>query len=78
MNELLSSSNYPPNSARAVHAGLLPLRYCATRFASRTPTWRLPVPGHVAGLVAGTSWEVQDVVGFAGLVVLVLIGEEFD
>ena len=26
------------------------------------PTWRLLVPGHVAGLVAGPSWEVQEAV----------------
>ena len=62
LNELLILFNYPPGSARALLAGTLPLRYYATRFASRTPTWRLPVPGHVAGLVAGTSWEVQEVV----------------
>ena len=33
-------------------AGTLPLRYCAARFACKTPTWRLPVSGHVARLVA--------------------------
>ena len=33
-------------------AGTLPLRYCAARFACRVPTWRLPVSGHVARLVA--------------------------
>ena len=60
MNELLSLFNYPPGSARALLAGTLPLRYCTTRFAIRTPTWRLPVPGHVAGLVACTSWEVLE------------------
>ena len=32
--------------------GTLPLRYCAARFACKTPTWRLPVSGHVARLVA--------------------------
>ena len=46
------------SSARALLAGTLPLRYCATRFASGTLTWRLPVPG----LVAGTFWEVQEAV----------------
>ena len=30
----------------------LPLRYCATRFACKVPTWRLPVGGGVAGLLA--------------------------
>ena len=29
----------------------LPLRFCAARFASRAPTWRLPVSGHVSRLV---------------------------
>ena len=51
LNELLQLFNYPPRSARALLASTLPLRYCAARFASRAPTWRLPVPGHVAGLV---------------------------
>ena len=37
LNELLSLFNYPPGSARALLAGILLLRYCATRFASRTP-----------------------------------------
>ena len=27
------------------------LEYCAVRFPSRVPTWRLPVSGHAAGLV---------------------------
>ena len=82
LNELLILFNYPPGSARALLAGTLHLRYCASRFASRTLTWRLPVPGHVAGLVAVHSEVFQEVVaegvGFAGLVVLVLDGKEFD
>ena len=32
--------------------GILPLRYCAARFAHNTPTWRLPVSGKVSRLVA--------------------------
>ena len=32
--------------------GTLPLRYCAARFACQSPTWRLPVSGHVARLIA--------------------------
>ena len=36
-------------------AGTLPLRYCTARFASRTATWRLPVSGHVARMVAAGS-----------------------
>ena len=31
--------------------GSLPLRYCSSRFASRTPFWVLPVPGHVIDLL---------------------------
>ena len=51
-NELLGLFQYPPGSGRASLAGTLPLRYCAARFACKTPTWRLPVSGHVARLVA--------------------------
>ena len=50
---------YPVGSGRALLAGTLPLRYCFDRFACRTPTWRLPASGHVAGLVPA-------VVGVAG------------
>ena len=32
-------------------SGTLPLRYCAARFAYSTPTWRLPVSGHVERLI---------------------------
>ena len=65
LKELLQLFRSPPRSALALLAGTLPLRYCAVRFASRVPTWRLPVPGHVAGLVTvadvaevgeGVSW----------------------
>ena len=52
LDELLGLFRYPPRSGRALLAGTLPLRYCAARFACRTPTWRLPVSGHVARLVA--------------------------
>ena len=52
LNELLGLSSYPPGSARALLAGTLPHRYCAAKFASRIPTWRLPVSGHAASLVA--------------------------
>ena len=51
LNELLRLFGYPSGSAAALLAGTLPLRYCTTRFASRIPTWRLPVPGHAASLV---------------------------
>ena len=43
---------YPPGSSGALLAETLPLRYCCARFACRVPFWTLPVPGHVAGLVA--------------------------
>ena len=52
LDELLGLFRYPPRSGRALLTGTLPLRYCAARFACRTPTWRLPVSGHVARLVA--------------------------
>ena len=84
MDELLGLFRYPPRSGRALLAGTLPLRYCAARFACRVPTWRLPASGHVARLVAiyceaadGSGDEVL-VREFAGLVVLVLGGKEFD
>ena len=49
LNELLQLFRYPPGSAPAFLAG-------AVRFASKFPSWRLPVPGHAAGLVtAGSS-----------------------
>ena len=31
--------------------GTLPLRYCTGKFAGKVPTWRLPVDGHVLGLI---------------------------
>ena len=52
LNELLGLFQYPPGSGRALVGGTLPLRYCSARFACRTPTWRLPVSGHVVDLVA--------------------------
>ena len=63
MNELLGLFHYPTRSGRALLNGTLPLRYCAVRFASRIPTWRLPDSGHVAGLVTA-------VVGVAGRAVV--------
>ena len=47
---------YPPGSASALLDGTL--RYCAARFASKVPTWRLP-PGGGADLVTegrGGGW----------------------
>ena len=52
LDELLGLFRYPPGSGRAFLPGTLPLRNCAARFACKTPTWRLPVSGHVARLVA--------------------------
>ena len=40
--------------------GTLPLRYCAARFAYRTPSWRLPASGHVDRLVAAHSDSAGD------------------
>ena len=52
--------NYPPRSAHALLAGTLPLRYCAARFACRTPTWRLPVSDHVVDLVTANVDAVRE------------------
>ena len=60
LNELLSLFRYPPGSARALLAGTLPLRFRSTRFACRTPTWRLPVLGQVARLVTASSGVVPE------------------
>ena len=43
-------------------AGTLPLRYNAARFACQTPTWRLPVPGHVVGLVTAHVGAVREAI----------------
>ena len=51
LTELLGLFRYPPGSGRALLAGTLPRRYCAARSACRTPTWRLPVSGHVVDVV---------------------------
>ena len=66
MNELLGLFRYPPGSGRALLAGTLPLRYCAACFACKTPTWRLPVPGHVVGLVTASVGAVREVVADGG------------
>ena len=59
LNERLGLFNYP-GSARALLAGTLLLRYCAARFACRTPTWRLPVSGQVAWLVTADLGVADD------------------
>ena len=65
LDELLGLFRCPPGSGRALLAGTLPLRYCAARFGCTTPTWRLPVSGHVVDLVtdAGAGQEVHWVSG---------------
>ena len=55
LDELLALFRYPSDSGRALRAGTLPLRYCSTRFACMTPSWRLPVLGSVGNLVAAYS-----------------------
>ena len=55
LDELLALFRYPSGSGRALLAGTLPLRYCSTRFACMTPSWRLPVHGSVGDLVAAYS-----------------------
>ena len=62
LDELLGLFRYPPRSGRALLAGTLHLRYCAARFACRTPTWRLPVCGPVVDLVAASIGAVREVV----------------
>ena len=62
LNQLLSLFNFPPGSARALLAGTLPFNIVLLVLPVGPHTWRLPVPGRVAGLVAGTSWEVQEAV----------------
>ena len=70
LNQIISLFRYSPGSGRALLAGTLPLRYCAARFACRTPTWRLPVSGHVVDLVTDAVREAivdgagQDLVVF--------------
>ena len=49
LNELLVLFRYPPRSAAALLGGTL--RDCTVKFAGKVPTWRLPVDGHVLGLV---------------------------
>ena len=51
----MSLFRYPSKSGRALLNGTLPLRYCAARFAESTPTWRLPVSGHVERLITSHS-----------------------
>ena len=55
LDELLALFRYPSGSGRALLAGTLPLRYCSSRFAYMTPSWRLPVLGSVGNLVAAYS-----------------------
>ena len=60
LDELLALFRYPAGSGRALLAGTLPLRYCAPRFPCRTPTWRLPNSGHVAGLITAVFGVVEE------------------
>ena len=55
LDELLALFRYPSGSGRALLDGTLPLKYCSTRFACLTPSWRLPVPGSVGNLVVAYS-----------------------
>ena len=51
LDQLLLLFHYPSGSSGALLAGTLPLRYCSSKFAAKTPFWVLPVPGDVSGLV---------------------------
>ena len=63
LDELSSLFRYLAGSGRALLAGTLLFRYCIVRFACRTPTWRLLVPGCVVDLVIDDG---QGVVADAG------------
>ena len=52
LDQLFLLIQYPPGSSGALLAGSLPLWCFSTEFARRVPFWTLPVPGHVAGLIA--------------------------
>ena len=58
-------SFYPAGSSAALLAGTLLLRYCSFKFATKTPFWVLPVPGHVSGLLT-----VHDQVAVGGVQVV--------
>ena len=62
LNELLGLFRYPPWSGRALLAGTLSLRKSAVRFPCKTPTWRLPVPGHVVDLVSAHVGAVREAI----------------
>ena len=77
LNELLLLCRYPRRSAPALLGGAVPLRYCASRFASKVPTWRLPTEGVLPtsspGLVMMLALMrfhqvVLELTGLAGLV----------
>ena len=46
---------YPPSSGFALLHGALPLRYCATRFAHKVPSWKRPARGGVGALAVMDS-----------------------
>ena len=51
----LSCLGYGSGSAGALTGGTLKLRYCKRPFARLFPSWKLPNPDHVVGLVAWLS-----------------------
>ena len=59
LDQLLLLFHYPPRSSGALLAGSLPLRYCSSKFASRTPFWVLLFLGHVAGLITVEDQAAQ-------------------
>ena len=48
-------------------AGTLPLRYCAAAFATKTPSWKIPFPGHVVILILLESRDEDVPAGMGGL-----------
>ena len=74
LNELLVLFKFPPKSGVAQLEGVLLLRYCATKFAGKVPSWRLPLKGNVADLVTeGVRKSVLFILLHVRILVLVLI-----
>ena len=47
----MSFFGYLLHSGAALLRGSLPVRYCSQRLGARTPSWKLPAVGEVAGLI---------------------------
>ena len=80
LDELLGLFRYPPGSGRALLAGTLSLRYCAARFACRTPLGgcRFLVMLLLVLVMGRGLFLMLDVGRFLEFVILVWDGKEFD